>query len=259
MAPPVYSLSSLKTLGLATAVSFLAPSCAPNDLIAPDAPTTKSQREKVDYSGEELFRGIFFFEGRVAEQIPSFDAYRATIRKAGAQHPEVLVKRAQTVDALVKGVRSIYPTYFMELKQAIASENFERIKGAIRKGTALNEAAALATLTTPEDKQAFLQRRQVIQALNMADYDFKKEKDLKRFVQDSKQALADAGYESSQPIQDEVEYAFVYQQTDVFAYQYTSVFIAESVHAWFEQLADQSGASQLEVELLIKELSHKLN
>ncbi|PJJ59220.1 hypothetical protein [Hymenobacter chitinivorans] len=259
MAPPVYSLSSLKTLGLITAVSLLAPSCGPNEVIAPDAPTAKSQQEKVDYSGEELFRGIFFFEGRVAEQIPSFDAYRATIRRAGTQHHEVLVKRAHTVDALVKGVRSIYPTYFIELKQAIQSENFERIKGVIRKGTALNEAAALATLTSPEEKQAFLQRRQVIQSLNMAAYDFKKEQDLKRFVQDSKQALTEAGYESSQPIQDEVEYAFVYQQTDVFAYQYSSVVIAESVHAWFEQLADQSGTSQLEMELLIKELADNLN
>ncbi|MCB2408275.1 hypothetical protein [Hymenobacter lucidus] len=229
MSNAAYSITSSKTLSVASPFGLL------NSFYPQPATLTPAE-----YTGEELFRGLFFFEGQVAAQIPSFDAYRALRHSLTTEHPERLARHTATLNALVQTVRSNCPTYFAELKQAIQSGSKERIKVALRQGTALSEAAALATLTTPEARQAFLARRHVIQTLNLGQYNFKREKDIRRFQDDIRQALREAGYRAG-------------------VAQDAPVVITESVHAWLDQLADPSSICQKQAAKLIEELAGSLH
>ncbi|PJJ59219.1 hypothetical protein [Hymenobacter chitinivorans] len=249
---------SLGTLSLFLAGTAVLASCSKEDQATP-APAV-AQHKTQDYTGEELFRGIFFFEGEVAAKVPAFDSYRTTIRKQIQLHPGLAAVRHRNIDHIVEAVRRLDPTYFDKLQQAIKSQNFERITAAIRLGTTLNEAVTLNAFTSDTQKQTYLQRKRVLQSLDMKRYDFSKEQDIARYTQDAKQALTAAGQDVA-PVMEQIEASFVmvYQSGDYIAYQSVSVFIAEVAHAFFEYVADQSGESKLEAEMLIKQLALNLN
>ncbi|UOQ55397.1 hypothetical protein [Hymenobacter cellulosivorans] len=250
--------ASPKILGLLLAGSSLLASCAKEDSVAPD--TTVAQAKSQDYTGEDLYRGIFFFQGEAATKVPAFDSYRAMIGKQVAEHPGLAAARNRNIDLIVASVRSLDPTYFVKLKQAISSQDFQRIKAAIRQGTTLNEAVTLNTLPSAAQKQSYLQRKRVLQSLDMKRYDFSKEQDITRYTQDAKQALTAAGLDTAPVmLQEEASFVMVYQSGDYVAYHSVSVFVAEVAHAFFEFINEQSGDNKMEVEMLIKQLALNLN
>ncbi|TGE29606.1 hypothetical protein [Hymenobacter metallicola] len=243
--------------GLLLGGAALLSSCAKDELTVPETAVATTKAE--DYTGEELYRGIFFFEGEVAAKIPAFDSYRATIRKTEAQHPEMTAVRQRNIDAMVQAARSLDPTYFAKLKQAIQSQDFQQIRQVIKQGSTLNEAITLNSLTSPTQKQVYQRRKQVLQKLDMSRYDFQQEQDIQRYIQDAQQALTAAGEEVlPQQIQSELSFAFVYHSGDYVAYQSVSVFMAEHAHAFFEKLTEKDADSQLEVDMLIKQLALNL-
>ena len=80
---------------------------------------------KKEYSGEELFRGIFFVEGEVAHKINFFEV--------SYEHLESLpedkkLAYRQYVDVVVNTIDSEYPTLFSELQTIVQSKNLSKIE-----------------------------------------------------------------------------------------------------------------------------------
>ncbi|TGE25412.1 hypothetical protein E5K00_09545 [Hymenobacter aquaticus] len=249
--------ASPAVLGLLLGGTALLGSCAKEDQAGP-APAVSATKTD-HHTGEELYRGIFFFEGEVAAKIPAFDSYRASINKGLAQNPAFPAARRRNIDAIVGAVRALDPTYFDRLQQAIQSRDFQRVKAALKQGTLLNEAVTLSALPSPGQKQAYLQRKQVLRGLDMTRYDFSREQDIARYVQDARAALTASGQLApSAQIQDEAAMIMVYQSGDYVAYQSVSVFIAEVAHAFFEKLQEESTANQLTFDLVIRQIALNL-
>ncbi|TGE16822.1 hypothetical protein [Hymenobacter elongatus] len=253
----IINSASPAVLGLLLGGAAVVSSCSKEEQVAPGTATAATKAE--NYTGEALYRGIFFFDGEVATKIPAFDSYRLTIGKGLAQNPTLATVRRRNIDAMVSAARRLDPTYFDRLKQAIASQDFQRVKDAIKQGTTLNEAVTLHALTSQTEKDAYLERKKILRTLDMTRYDFRNEQDITRYVQDARAALAAAGQEvSPTAIQSEVSMIMVYQSGDYVAYQSVSVFIAEHAHAFFEKLNDESSDSQLKVDLVIKQIALNL-
>ncbi|WP_310549844.1 sporulation delaying protein family toxin [Paenibacillus glufosinatiresistens] len=86
---------------------------------------------KEAYSGEDLFRGLFFVQGEVAKQLSSeiytHDLYQtANTKEAVGQ-----------VDKIVANVEKLEPGYFNRLKGAVDSKNPLELERALGKGSEL--------------------------------------------------------------------------------------------------------------------------
>ncbi|UOQ74654.1 hypothetical protein [Hymenobacter cellulosilyticus] len=186
---------SAMMLGL---TSFLAVSCAKDELRAP-APLASTA--KADVSGETLFRGIFLMEGEIAKKLHTLDSFRLAMDKAAKNDPTYAQKRQKGNDYLIELVRKLDPNYFNELKGAVASQDFAKIDGTMRKGGMLIQAATAGALSS----SAFQQRKAVIDSMDMTKYDFKKESDVTQFMQDVKLKVAEAGGDEASVQQQELE------------------------------------------------------
>src|SRR5690606_2949319 len=85
-----------------------------------------------DYSGEDIFRGIFFLEGDIVNKIPSL--YNAKIERDILFENPILVSSMPEIDertieaglsndSLVQKIREFNPNIFSELKESVLSEN----------------------------------------------------------------------------------------------------------------------------------------
>ncbi|PJJ59217.1 hypothetical protein [Hymenobacter chitinivorans] len=194
--------TSLKALSLLAVGTSLMMSCSKEQVRPASAPTATSQVASASYSGEELFQGIFLMQGRVAAQIPSFEATRKALGSR-KQHPEQQLKRQVIAARLVAAVRTLDPGYFAELRQAIASQNFNQIEQALRKGAALHHTALQQVVSATQLSKHQQQRNDALKQIDFAKYDFTKQADFERFLQES-QAVAGTGTESGVAAQDEL-------------------------------------------------------
>ncbi|MED1904146.1 sporulation delaying protein family toxin [Bacillus thuringiensis] len=79
------------------------------------------------FSGEELFKGLFFGQGKVAEKLPDF--YSKELRKA-TNTPEM----EKQANDLVGKVKEKDAAYLVELEAAVYSNNPQKIEKALNKG-----------------------------------------------------------------------------------------------------------------------------
>lgn len=184
--------TSIKALSLLAVGTSLMMSCS-KDQVQPSAPVEHHAASAATYTGEELFQGIFLMQGEVAAQIPYAAPMRAALAKHLRQHPELQQKRQLTTQRITQLVKQLNPGYFAELKAAITSQNFNRIEEALRKGTALHKTAALSL----SSKAQRTQQTALLKKLDMTKYDFRKQEDLERYMNDVKvlgdQATSPAG------------------------------------------------------------------
>ncbi|MGI8950157.1 MAG: hypothetical protein ACR2FN_01095 [Chitinophagaceae bacterium] len=100
--------------------------------------------KSVSYTGEQLFRGLFLFEGQVTKQISYFDPIRKQISQLS---DSLQTLRLQLNDEIVNQVKLLNPNFFNELKAEISSDNFNRIDSVMEKGAGLAMSALLNTPT----------------------------------------------------------------------------------------------------------------
>ncbi|UOQ55396.1 hypothetical protein [Hymenobacter cellulosivorans] len=253
---------SAMMLGL---TSFLAVSCAKDELQAPAPVATAA---KADVSGETLFRGIFLMEGDIAKKLHTLDSFRLAMEKAAKNDPTYEQKRQKGNDHLVELVRKLDPNYFNELKGAIASQDFAKIDGTMRKGGMLIQTVTVGALST----SAFQKRKAVIEKMDMSKYDLKKESDVTRFMQDVKQKVDEAGGDdASVQLQEEAMVVALALAAVVAAVAWEAVAVVNvavvatvAVYAaalmWRPAGTDAAdGQGSLEKEQFIKEIALSLN
>ncbi|WP_020607445.1 hypothetical protein [Spirosoma spitsbergense] len=85
------------------------------------------------YTGEEMFRGLFFLEGRYANAIPELQSlslsYSNKVAKATAQ-----ARIGKTRNQLIAAIRATNPAYFTELQTALESGNPLKVQSTIQEG-----------------------------------------------------------------------------------------------------------------------------
>lgn len=105
-----------------------------------EKPEEVAVQQKTEYSGEELFRGIFFFQGEVPAKIQSMRPQYEQFKQMSRDKKVEQAMLAYT-DELVLQIRQIDPTYFDQFKAQIESDNMYGIQLAIANGTKMIEAA----------------------------------------------------------------------------------------------------------------------
>lgn len=88
---------------------------------------------KTDFSGEELFRGIFFLQGDVVNYIPELKKVKDSVPDAKEPEGEVL----KFMDSIILAMNEIDPAYFKKLENAIYSKNPNQIKSELEYGAEL--------------------------------------------------------------------------------------------------------------------------
>lgn len=93
--------------------------------------------DRVSYSAEALFRGIFFAEGEVAAKIPQMKGLSAT-EKANTDSRRQEIEAFY--DAVIAEVQKSYPSYMGELKAAVDSRKHASISQKITEGMQILES-----------------------------------------------------------------------------------------------------------------------
>lgn len=98
---------------------------------------------KQDYSGEEMFRGIFFLQGDVIHQLESLHADSDKLKISQKSNPESIEYFEDFVDEIVLQIESLDPDYFNNFKKQVESKNYYSIELALSNGTNMIKAAGL--------------------------------------------------------------------------------------------------------------------
>lgn len=88
----------------------------------------------VDFTGEEMFRGVFFSSGRYADLIPELKEFKLT---NFTSDKALLAKSAATENEVVNKISTASPEYFNNFKQALLSRNHVTIQNALIGGKGL--------------------------------------------------------------------------------------------------------------------------
>jgi SdpC family antimicrobial peptide len=119
-----------------------------------------------EFTGEELFRGIFMFEGEVASRISYFDEMRNQLEALPANLKE---QRIAYTNEITSVVQDLDPNFFGELKTEVESDDLERIDSVMEKGSRLVLAAAL---NSSLGEQTSAVEQLATEQLDIEKYDF---------------------------------------------------------------------------------------
>ncbi|MCJ7934115.1 MAG: hypothetical protein MUW56_10885 [Chryseobacterium sp.] len=132
----------------------------------------------VDYSGEEYYRGIFLFEGKVADEVPHF----SDIKKQVATMPLAAQKgQLEFNNDIIEGIKALNPGYFDQLKKAVESKNLTDIDNIMDVGATLAEAAIISS---PKYQAAINQINDVQQKIDITKYNLDTTDGLNEYLKD---------------------------------------------------------------------------
>ncbi|QDH78004.1 hypothetical protein FKX85_02710 [Echinicola soli] len=98
---------------------------------------------KKDYSGEGLFRGIFFMEGEIGERI---DLFRKLGQKVQlGENKEAIEQLSSVADEVVSIIKEDDSTFFKSFKDEIESGDYFRVESILNESTSMLHRALLAS------------------------------------------------------------------------------------------------------------------
>lgn len=133
------------------------------------------------YSGEELFRGIFFLQGEVANKLPSLYSIQTEVKDANIKAQKLLL-----ADEIIEGIKKIDSNFLSWFKVEIESDDYNRIEDALKKGS---EIYLKAGLTTEHFGSLFSKMATVAQSIDVSKYNLKTAKGLEQLQDDMKEGL----------------------------------------------------------------------
>ncbi|MDR0266570.1 hypothetical protein [Paenibacillus sp.] len=107
-----------------------------------------SLTNKTDFSGEELFRGIFFLQGDVVNYIPELKKVKDSLPEAKEPEGEAL----KFMDSVILAMNELDAAYFKNLENAMYSKNPNQIKSELEYGAELLVKTNLIPLNELADK-----------------------------------------------------------------------------------------------------------
>jgi hypothetical protein len=140
------------------------------------ASCTNKDKNTQLYTGEELFRGIFFCEGNIPSQISSFaiiKGYLDTLNQAKK------TEYTNFTNKITSAVKNLSPNYFNNLLEAIKSKDNYAIDESLNTGAKLLQVA----LATSIEYSYFLNIPDTALAtIDFKPYDLSKQSDLNNLV-----------------------------------------------------------------------------
>jgi len=148
-----------------------------------------------NYSGEDIFKALFFLEGDLVEKIPSLNKIKvekeimsenpifiATMSK-GTQNINLQAEMDEQRESLMKHIREIDPLIFQELKLAIDTKNPDLVKEQLKK-------SALVVKTALFQNKEFKNGIKLIEdakkngGIDPENYNFQEQSELERYNND---------------------------------------------------------------------------
>src|SRR5690606_38805461 len=88
-----------------------------NDEPSNDKPLSK-------YSGEELFKALYFVQGEAAIHIQSLRPKAESYKMAAIANPEIKKSSEEFSAEIVAKINELDPTYFKKFKEQLSSKNY---------------------------------------------------------------------------------------------------------------------------------------
>ena len=170
-----------KGVSLLLAASFTVVSCAKDDVSTIRLKDNASSLSKAvdSYSGEELFRGIFLLEGEVTAKLPVLEGLRLVLEKEYSRNPTFFQSRKQSNQRIVDAVHQANPLYFTSLKEAVDSQQFDRISSSLQEGAGLIKNAIS---TSPAEKSRVSSATALVNSIDRSKFDFSKKEDVEAYL-----------------------------------------------------------------------------
>lgn len=241
-------------MSLLLATSFATVSCTKKEVVNPTV-ATQVQADLHGYSGEQLFKGIFLLDGEVAAKLPSVQGPRLLIAKENSRNPEYIKFRAMRNQQIIEAVRTLDSKYLTELQTAVASQQFEQIEAVLLKGSQLLKAVCL---NNANSEAQVAKAREALKSIDLAKYDFSKEKDVDAFVtvmEAKKKAMLDAQPQGSDTAS--------LSSNNMFAFAFEIAVALEAVVVvaivWVAAQEPSQDSAAFEHETLVKDIALNLN
>lgn len=106
--------------------------------------TSKDNEFKREYTGEEMFRSIYFLEGDFVSEIRTLSALKDNVSSYSLT-PSQMAARQEMNDDLIKQINKLDPAFFERFKTQLASDNMYSLKFALTNGSKMMQAAGYAS------------------------------------------------------------------------------------------------------------------
>ncbi len=150
---------NIKFTSLVMASLILLTSCT-------DENTFDNRNETVNFNGKELFKGIFFATGTLAEKVPSISnsySYFELNKISDEQKNDYHLK----MNEILVEIEKENPNYFKNFKSIIQTKNQLKIKNALREGSRVLFESAINLYLTKEQKHKI---DDIIANINIEDF-----------------------------------------------------------------------------------------
>lgn len=131
-------------------------------------------------NGEEIFRGIFFLEGNLPQQVKFLNKRIETANEINMDEDASLIK-SQIINEIVGGINDVSPSYFEDLEESYNKKDYYALKENIKVGADLLYVGLFNSNKMQEIAPEF---KLLFENLDMDSYDFQDKNELNRFLSD---------------------------------------------------------------------------
>ena len=101
---------------------------------------TDEQQTQLNYSGEEIFRGIFFSQGELPNQIEALKEEHEKTENIAKTNKDVKDFQLDFSKEIIKSINTLDPTFFTQFKKQMESKNYYAIQLAMTNATKMIKA-----------------------------------------------------------------------------------------------------------------------
>ena len=110
-----------------------------------DTLTTSPENSIAKFSGEDLFKGLFFFQNDISKNISYLNNVKLEIEKLKNERNKISTSLKELSDISINYINEKYPDFFDELQQTMYSGNLYDIEKGLNKSVKLIEQAILSS------------------------------------------------------------------------------------------------------------------
>ncbi|WP_018675840.1 hypothetical protein [Riemerella columbina] len=132
---------------------------------------------RFDFTGEEIFKGIFFQEGKFVDRVQSLSDIS---RDAIVLSPEMEKDKQLLINDVIQNINNKNPYFFENFKKDIKSGNYIKIENAINHGS---DELLKSLLISKKYGNSIREALILTEKIDFTTFDFNNEDDLKKIQQ----------------------------------------------------------------------------
>lgn len=134
-------------------------------------------KERFDFTGEEIFKGIFFQEGNFVDRVQSLSDIN---KNAMVLSSEMEKDKQLLINDIISNIKNTNPYFFENFKKEIESADYVKIENAINNGA----EELLKGLLKSEKYGSFIREALILtEKIDFSTFDLNNENDLKKVQQ----------------------------------------------------------------------------